>query len=348
VVAMFAAGPAEVRSGLAAQKHVASRSIHDHTTRAWIGLPSIESITALQTNIQQLSASDADERQRGALSLRTIAAESTENQMEAVHSGAVIPLVRLLQDDDPGVREEAARGLWSLARGRHEINAGVQRAIAEAGAIAPLVELLRDEIQRLRVVSASLLNDLAIDNPRNREEIALSGAVPTLVQLLSDDAGSAFAASSLLQGLASGIASKQVAAALIEAVNPLVDLLRTGNRLAQEEAVTTLAALAASGSDVQRTVAKSGAPRLIVKCLHLEQPMGWTVSPAQGSGTRMHSTAALALRNLAAGSAENQGLITQAGAISPLVHLLAVDAPDVRDQAVRTLLSLDPVERASA
>jgi len=276
--------------------------------------------------VEQLWTGTTDERQHAALSLRNLAAENLENQEAIVQAGAIVPLVQLLQDADPNMREEAARALWNLARSNKEVNGQNQVAIAQAGAIRPLIELLEDEVPRVRVVAAAMLNDLAMDNGSNQVAIARAGAIGPLINLLrNDDAPSLVMASGLLQSLATHNSDSQVAATLTEAIGPLVELLTSGSVLAQEEAALTLSIFATCGKEIQTAIVRQGAVDPLV---------------ARLQGDIMQGTSALALRNLAAGNPENQAAIAQAGAIAPLVRLLEDSMSPVREEAARALLNL--------
>merc|ERR1719343_129291 len=84
-----------------------------------------------------------------ALALQHLAFESHENQAAITQAGAIMPLIKLLEDGMPGVREEAARALWNLAMN----NFDNQVAIARAGAAIPLVALLKGDAQEQATIS---------------------------------------------------------------------------------------------------------------------------------------------------------------------------------------------------
>jgi len=281
---------------------------------------------AFASQLQQLRTGNLDEKQRAAFMLRNFAAESAENQIAIVQAGAIAPLVRLLEERSPGVREEAARALWNLARNNKEINMHNQEAIAQAGAIPSLVRLLSDSVPRVRVVAAAVLNDLAIDNVANQAAIARAGAVAPLVHLLQHDESPALVMSSrLLQSLATNNADAHVALALADAIPALVELLKADSLLAQEQAASTLGSLAAYSPDIQAKIARAGAVVPLVERLE---------------GDMMQGTAARALRNLATGNAEIQVAIANAGAIVPLAKLLEDGMPGVREEAALALWHL--------
>jgi len=281
---------------------------------------------ALAGQLEQLRTGNLDEKQRAAFMLRIFAAEHAENQVAIAEAGAIAPLVGLLEDGAPALREESARALWNLARNNKEINVDNQMAIARAGAIPPLTRLLEDTAPRVRVVAAAVLNDLATDNVENQAAIARAGAIMPLIRLLkNDDAPALVMAASLLKSLATRHADSSVTSALAGAVRPLVALLKADTLLAQEQATSMLGALAACSSELQTAIAGAGAIVPLVDRLR---------------GDMMQGTAALALRNLAAGRRENQVAIAQAGAIVPLVKLLEDGMPGVREEAARALWNL--------
>mmetsp|Transcript_23659 Transcript_23659/g.74359 ORF Transcript_23659/g.74359 Transcript_23659/m.74359 type:complete len:653 (+) Transcript_23659:125-2083(+) len=282
---------------------------------------------AFAGQLQQLRAGNLDEKQKAAFLLRIFAAENAENQVAIARAGAIGPLVGLLQDDVPALREEAARALWNLARNNKEINVNNQIAIGRAGAIRPLTRLLEDEVSRVRVVAAAVLNDLATNNAENQIAVAQAGAIKALIKLLEhDEAPALVMASSLLKSLASSSSfDADVAKTLVGAVPPLVALLKADTLLAQEQAASALGVLAAYSTGLQVAIARAGAIGPLVERL---------------KGDMMQGTAALALRNLADRNPVNQVSMAQAGAILPLVKLLEEGMPGVREEAARALWNL--------
>ncbi|CAE8605100.1 unnamed protein product [Polarella glacialis] len=281
---------------------------------------------AFAGQLEMLRHGNQDEKQRAAFMLRIFASEHAENQVAIAEAGAIAPLVQMLTDRRPTLREEAVRALWNLARNNKRINSENQAAIGRAGAIPPLIRLLGDEEPRVRVVAAALLNDLATDNVENQVAITESGAIEPLVRILkTDEAPALVMAASLLKSLATNNGDRKVSVALVAAVRPLVALLRADTLLAQEQATSTLGALAAHSREIQAAIANAGAISVLVERLH---------------GDMMQGTAATALRNLAADHAENQVAIVQAGAIMPLVKLLEDGMPLVREEAAGALWNL--------
>lgn len=274
--------------------------------------------------LEQLRHGNLEEKQRAAFMLRHFAAEHGENQIAIAKAGAIEPLVQLLEDSAEGLREEAVRALWNLARNNKEINVRNQVALRNAGAILPLVRLLEDEVPRVRVVTVAVLNDLALDNQVNQIAIAHAGAIAPLVRMLSDgrEAPALVMAASLLQSLAKSGMDSQVAAALSGSVIPLVELLKADTNLAQEQAASSLGTLASYSQDIQVAIGRAGAIPPLVERL---------------KGDMMQGTAALALSNLADNNVEHQMAIAQAGAIGPLVKLLEDGMPAVRSEAARAL-----------
>lgn len=296
-----------------------------------VHLPWIEENPALTAQLKTLEEGNDEEKQKVAFMLRLFAAEHSDNQAAVVRSGALPHFVRLLGHETPSLREEAARVLWNLARNSKEINAQNQVAIGQAGAIQPLIRLLEDNEQRIRVVAAAVLNDLASDNAENQVAITQGGAIDPLVRILKrDEAPALVMAASLLKSLAAGAAAEDATApsgpsALLGAVPPLVALLRGKTLLAQEQAASTLGALAAHSPPIQAAIARAGAVSPLVERLH---------------GDMMKGTAIVALRNLASSHAENQQAIAEAGAILPLVKLLEDAMPMVREEAAEALWTL--------
>eukprot|EP00976_Prorocentrum_cordatum_P093032 1189202-Prorocentrum_minimum.AAC.2 len=149
----------------------------------------------------------------------------------------------------------AARALSNLVE-----NSGNQVVIMRAGAVKPLVQLLHTGDAEGKAQAAQVLSNLSICNSDNQVAIARAGAVEPLVQLLrtGDAAGNTIMAAWALasgprywcsccalgtrrgrlrqrgrvQGALNNLAvnlDNKVAIAWAEALEPLVQLLRTGD-----------------------------------------------------------------------------------------------------------------------
>ncbi|CAK9075948.1 unnamed protein product, partial [Durusdinium trenchii] len=99
------------------------------------------------------------------------------------HAGAIHPLVQLLRDEAPSVREEAAAALGNLVFFNDETNSGNQAAIAKAGAVPFLAELLKDP--KAQVTAAGALRNLAAQNVANQDSICRE-ALESLVHLVAE------------------------------------------------------------------------------------------------------------------------------------------------------------------
>ncbi|CAK8990190.1 unnamed protein product, partial [Durusdinium trenchii] len=106
-----------------------------------------------------------------------------DNQVAVAHAGAIHPLVQLLRDEAPSVREEAAAALGNLVFFNDETNSGNQAAIAKAGAVPFLAELLKDP--KAQVTAAGALRNLAAQNVANQDSICRE-ALESLVHLVAE------------------------------------------------------------------------------------------------------------------------------------------------------------------
>lgn len=159
------------------QAAVALRALAANNTYNKVAIVRAGAIPVLIRLLQQ----DTAEVQEVAESALQALAE-TNSQVEIAQAGAIVPLVALLKDVRPGVREEAAGALVILA-----LNADNQVAIAQVGAIPLLVELLHDEAPEVREQAAAALRNLAAENAHNQAEIARAGAFAPLAELLKDN-----------------------------------------------------------------------------------------------------------------------------------------------------------------
>lgn len=294
--------------------------------------------------VHLLQASDLGAAPRAAASaLRHLAAGSEKNQAAIARAGAIAPLVDMLRSDVPAARLEAVGALRQLAgEGSEESRYGKQVAIVQAGAIVPLVRCARDEDPAARQASVGTLRMLATNNADNQVAIAQAGAIGPLVDLLADaEPGVRREAAAALDHLAvfeaeaafGGQAARrgetnfgnQAAIGQAGAIKQLAKLLQDEAPDVRLAAAGALRSLAASNADNQRKIVQAGCLPGIVALLHGD----------------IISVAAIALLgNLASGDRGSQILISQMGAIAPLVQLLRHEAQQVRGEAAGTLLSL--------
>lgn len=121
------------------------------------------------------------------------------HQLEICESGAVPPLVKLLDSEDPRIQGSATNALSSLAE-----NPTCQSMIAAAGAIAPLVSMAQYAPDMLKLGALSALDVLSVNNPQVRQQMGAEGASEVL-------SGIASMGSSLLRDEAKGFGERLAA-----------------------------------------------------------------------------------------------------------------------------------------
>ena len=300
---------------------------------------------------------------------------------EIVGAGGIRPLVLLLQDEGRDTKKFAAMALARLSKD-HE---ATQSAIAEAGAIAPLVALLDGleggeaqqeaagalfaladhERNRLAITEADgigwLVSLLGSENPSSRQH-----AEGALVRLSIENANRVLIIKKLVDMLqdTGNAAQEQAAAALanlaresednrksiVEAngIPPLLALLDTASAKAKENSVGAIKQLCRKSKENQLQIAKAGGiPKLVGVLLSFSTQ---SQKAAEISAVQLCTLAAEAIKEMAKGNRKNQDAIAEAGAIQPLVSLLASQAPQMQASAAGALANIarnNQVQQAS-
>lgn len=176
------------------------------------------------------------------------------NKMLIMAAGAIDSIVEVLQSGKTmEAKENAAATVFSLSI------IGENKAIigAHPRAIPALVRLLGEGTTAGKRDAATALFNLALLNV-NRGKVILSGAVPLLIDLLTDDKAGitddALAVLALLLGCAQGLEQIRRSRDLVPL---LVDLLRFGSSKGKENAITLLLGLCKDGGE-------EVAPRLLM------------------------------------------------------------------------------------
>ncbi|KAG6418469.1 hypothetical protein SASPL_120673 [Salvia splendens] len=176
------------------------------------------------------------------------------NKMLIMAAGAIDSIVEVLQSGSTmEAKENAAATIFSLSIiGEHKAIIGAHPRVIPA-----LVRLLGEGTAAGKRDAATALFNLALFNA-NRGKVILSGAVPLLIELLTDDKAGitddALAVLSLLLGCAQGLEEIQRSRDLVPL---LIDLLRFGSSRGKENAITLLLGLCKDGGE-------EVAPRLLM------------------------------------------------------------------------------------
>ena len=260
-------------------------------------------------------------------------AENSDARAQIITAGAIGPLVQLLSSSGEGVQMAAATSVRLLA----STSAG---QVAAAGAIPLLVQLLNSASADVQEATLGALMDISFDDDI-KAQVASAGAIPLLAGLLRTSGSPEMQqkAALTLGNLTfspqpdgeieneDAVQSEIVAAGAVE---PLVQMLRSGPEELQAEAARVLVNISLNNSGAQARIAASGAIAPLI-CL-LEAP---------GSAV-LHARAALVLANLAYNYAT---AVVQAGALPVLVERLAAGPMHSREQAA---LALESIAKDSA
>eukprot|EP00930_Biecheleria_cincta_P070173 TRINITY_DN57819_c0_g1_i1.p1 TRINITY_DN57819_c0_g1~~TRINITY_DN57819_c0_g1_i1.p1 ORF type:complete len:625 (-),score=117.30 TRINITY_DN57819_c0_g1_i1:49-1923(-) len=202
--------------------------------------------------------------------LESCANEHEDNQVAiGTTSGAIPTLIQLLGDEVAGMRASAASTLLSLVSMGNTKNMAM---IARGGGIKPLIEMLRDEDPGPREPAAGVLAHLA-NNVDNRVAIPKLGAIPLLIELLSDEEipAARVHAALALGNLAVMNASNKETIAKQGGMTALVELLKDENPSARERAAAALSALSQLSDQNKALMVRAGAIPLLVGMLSHEQ-----------------------------------------------------------------------------
>jgi len=132
---------------------------------------------ALPAVVETLGATEPRRQYLAAASLHALALDDPTtdadnfHQNEICQAGAVTPLVKLLESDEPQVQSAATGALASLAE-----NPTCQAMIAAQGAISPLLSMAHygSDMQKLGALGA--LDVLSVNNARVKQQLTQEGA----------------------------------------------------------------------------------------------------------------------------------------------------------------------------
>ncbi|KAJ9537714.1 hypothetical protein OSB04_030447 [Centaurea solstitialis] len=191
-----------------------------------------------------------------------------ENKGSIVSSGAVPGIIQVLTEGSMEARENAAATLFSLS----VINEN-KVAIGSLGAIPPLILLLGEGTQRGKKDAATALYNLCIFQG-NKGRAVRAGVIPTLMELLTEPQGGmkdeALAILAILASHPEGI----VAIGKAEAVQVLVEFMRSGSERNKENAASVLVHLCSVDEKHVVEAQGAGAMEAVVDLLHHGTPRG--------------------------------------------------------------------------
>ena len=262
--------------------------------------------------VQDLQASDINTQRQAACELRMLAKHNMENRVTIANSGAIEPLVALLNSEDAKTQENAVTALLNLS-----INDNNKAEIARAGAIGPLVNVLRvGNAEAMENAAATLFSLSVMDD--NKVTIGASGAIPPLVHLLINGSprGKKDAATALFNLSIYHENKGRIVHA--GAIRPLVELMADPAAGMVDKAVAVLANLATIPEGRHAIGEDQGIPAL--------------VEVVEAGSQRGKENAAAALLQLCTNSHRHRALVLQEGAIPPLVALSQSGTPRAKEK----------------
>ncbi|XP_065878260.1 U-box domain-containing protein 15-like [Euphorbia lathyris] len=132
------------------------------------------------TLVQNLSSSEFCERRDAIVKIRMLSKENPDNRILIANSGAIPPLVQLLECHDPMTQEQAVTALLNLS-----IDEANKRSIAREGAIPPIIDILQTGTEEARENSAAALFSLSMLD-ENKSLVGTLNGIPPLVNLLQN------------------------------------------------------------------------------------------------------------------------------------------------------------------
>jgi len=298
--------------------------------------------------VQLLDAETVGARKNAAIGLARLALGSPETQTRIAEAGAVGALVEWLVPAKPVERkskeEEQIREGRHRGRSPNSEDRGLRSPLAEERAARKIRESCESRETReeeeempvakppvpreLKPVAALALADLARSNAALQSAISEAGAMKPLIIMLTDfgAAGAQKAACSALATLAEGFSDNQIAISEAGGIPPLVELLKSSRTGSHENAARAISMLALHEQN-KASIGKAAGIEALVGLLTAGNDMA-----------KQH--AAQALQSLASDNVENQVIMANSRACSPLVALLSVGSDETAASAVAALLCL--------
>ena len=274
-----------------------------------------------------LEAKEHGTKRFAATALARLSHEHEATQSAIAASGAIKPLVALLDGSEGAEAQEAAAGAV-LALAETVAN---RLIITEAGGIGFLVSMLGCNNLMAREHAEGALVRLSIE-PENRVQI-----INKLVAMLQDpQAGGQEQAAAALANLARESEDNRKSIVDANGIDPLIELLGDSSSKAKENAVSAIKEICKGSKSNQMLVAKGGGIARLTGVL-----AGFSANTFKESTlVSLMTLAASALQEMAKDNRHNQDAITEAGAIPPLVGMLTAPVPELQARAAGALANL--------
>ena len=280
--------------------------------------------------VMLLENGDALTQKFAAAAVARLGTNQKQNAANIAKAGAIPSLVALLGGKSgDAAQEEAAGALYALAD-----DDGNRVSITEAGGIGPLVILLGSTNSQARRHAEGALVRLSIEQA-NRVII-----IEKLVGMLSDKSNekgnSQEQAAAALANLASDSAENRNSIVDAGGIEPLLSLLEGSSSRAKENSVSAISKLAYKSKAIQSAISKAGGIPLLANVLISSST---NVKDMMQQAT-LCSLAASAVSQLAEGNKEIAVAIADAGAVTPLVTMLASSSAELQANAAGALAQL--------
>ncbi|KAJ3316222.1 Vacuolar protein 8 [Blyttiomyces sp. JEL0837] len=247
--------------------------------------------------------------------------EITEKDVRPVDSGALEPLIRLMESSNPEVQCNAVGCITNLAT--HDEN---KTKIARSGALIPLTRLAKSKDLRVqRNATGALLN--MTHTMDNRQQLVTAGAIPVLVNLLnSPDYDVQYYCTTSLSNIAVDAQHRRRLATSEPTIVPnLIRLTDSPSLKVQCQAALALRNLASDEKFQLDLVAHNGLQPLS-KLLRSRVP-------------QIVLAAAACIRNISI-HPQNETPIVREGFLEPLLDLLSYDNEEIQCHAMSTIRNL--------
>ena len=255
---------------------------------------------------------------------------NSKNKVEFEHARGIEPLVELLHDEDPIVREKAVAELKNLVK-----NTKNHAAIVRAGGALSLIQLssARCSSQMLNEIM-TILETLFQDSSSNQTAIVEAGGIPVFVRLLENSkSGVRSSACVMLAELV--IRNKnndRFAIMQANSVPSFIRLINDDNANTRANAIGALATLLENPAN-QRAIIQAGGIAPLLACV------------SDTFDIRKH--AVLLLHNAVKNSKNDAVAIVQAGVLPPLTCFLSDADSTVRQYAVSTIAILTKTQQVN-
>ncbi|BDA45386.1 probable importin subunit alpha-1b at C-terminar half [Coccomyxa sp. Obi] len=305
------------------------------------GQEEVAKLGAIPKMLALLETTSETVKERAAEALLAVIGKDVGNQQRLREAGGVASLLAVISRSATAARSRAAEHAAALLY-RLTLYRCAHAELQESGCIEALVPLLNGENAVIKTHVIWAVHNLTAGGPETEEAIVEAGGVPALVDLIRssaevpDQAPMLQPATIALCNLAAGDEARRNAIVDAGALPVLVKLLSHQERSVAGHAARSLWNLTSKHAANQDAVRNAGAIPPLVQLLIAPD----TIKGVKNVAVLAQEEAAGALSALARSHTENQEAVRTAGAIKPLLSLVASSTPAVRGQAAWALQAL--------